>query len=203
MLLVRHGVTPTTGKLLPGRAPGLDLAEEGRAQASAVAEAIAAMEHPPVAVYASPMERTRQTAAPIARALGVRVRVVRELVECDVGDWTGARLRTVARTAHWRNVHAWPGGFRFPAGESFPEMACRAQDAVVRLAGSHRGQTIVAVSHADPIKAVVASASGTPLDLFQRFVISPCSVSAILYADDGPLVLCVNAESPPKGAVVS
>ena len=62
-----------------------------------------------------------------------------------------------------------------------------------RLAEVHRGATVVAVSHADPIKAAVAHALGTHLDLFQRIVISPCSVSAILHTPGGPVVLAVNS----------
>lgn len=203
VLLVRHGATPTTGKILPGRAPGLHLSEKGRAQAEEVARAIAGTGRPPTAVYASPLERTRETAGFIGRALGVRVRTRQELLECDTGDWTGSHLRRITRTRAWKTVHAWPSGFRFPGGESFSEMATRAEGAVVRLAEAHPGDSIVVVSHADPIKAVVASAAGAPLDLFQRFVISPCSVSAILYSTDGPHVLCVNAAGPPGKAELS
>jgi probable phosphoglycerate mutase len=191
--LVRHGRTPTTGALLPGRAAGLHLAEEGRAQAERAAERIAALPRPPVAVYASPLERTRQTAAPIARALGLRVRNEPGLLEADVGQWTGGRLRRLARTRAWSAVQRWPSGFRFPGGESFAEMSVRANEAVLGLVAAHPGQTVVAVSHADPIKAIVASAAGVPLDLFQRLVVSPCSVSAILYDPAGPRVLCVNS----------
>ncbi len=64
--LVRHGKTPSTGKVLPGRAPGLHLSEEGHAQARAAAERLAALPVAPVAVYASPLERTKETAAPIS-----------------------------------------------------------------------------------------------------------------------------------------
>ena len=86
-----------------------------------------------------------------------------------------------------------PSGFRFPGGESFTEMQTRICGAVDRLRAAHPGQTIVAVSHADPIKAAVAHAMGTHLDLFQRIVVSPCSVSAVLYGVDGPVVLAVNS----------
>lgn len=193
MLLVRHGKTPTTGSLLPGRAPGLELAEEGRAQAEVVAQRIAALPSKPAAVYASPLERTRQTAAPIARALGLRVRADRGLLECDVGEWTGAEIKRLAKTPEWSAVQGWPAGFRFPGGESFADMSRRVNEAVLRLVAAHPGQTVVAVSHADPIKAVVASAAGAPLDLFQRIVVSPCSVSAVAYGPLAPHVLCVNA----------
>lgn len=193
VLLVRHAKTPTTGAVLPGRSGGLRLADEGRSQAERVAERIAALPHPPTAVYASPLERTRETAAPIARALGLRVRGEPGLLEADVGDWTGARIRRLARTRAWAAVQRWPAGFRFPGGESFAEMSTRANEAVLGLVGAHRGETVVAVSHADVIKAVVAVAAGVPLDLFQRLVVSPCSVSAVLYRPSGPHVLCVNS----------
>jgi len=90
-------------------------------------------------------------------------------------------------------VQRWPAGFRFPGGESFAEMSVRAMNAVLGLVAEHPGQTIVAVSHADPIKAVVAAAAGVPLDLMQRLVVSPCSISAILFTAGGPVVLCVNS----------
>jgi probable phosphomutase (TIGR03848 family) len=193
VLLVRHGTTPTTGKKLPGRAPGLHLAEKGRLQADVAAERIGAMEKPPTAVYASPLERTRETAAPIASALGLRVRAAHGLIEADVGDWTEQSLAKVSKTKEWANVHRWPSGFRFPGGESFADMSVRSMDAVLGLVADHPGQTIVAVSHADPIKAIVAAAAGVPLDLMPRLVISPCSVSALLFTSGGPAVLCVNS----------
>jgi probable phosphoglycerate mutase len=193
VVLVRHGKTPTTGAVLPGRAPGLHLSEEGRQQADALGTQIAAARRRPSAVYASPMERTRETAAPIARALGLRVRTDRGLLECDVGTWTGAALRTVAKDPAWRAVQRWPSSFRFPHGESFAEMSNRISEALLNLVAAHRGETIVAVSHADPIKAALAAVAGIPLDLFQRLVVSPCSVSAIAYGDGGPQVLCMNA----------
>jgi probable phosphoglycerate mutase len=149
------------------------------------------------------MERARETAAPTARALGLRVRIDRGLVECDIGSWTGVSFKRVVKRPEWSDVHRWPSGFRFPKGESFAEMSERVNDAVLRLVRAHRGQTVVAVSHADPLKAVVASASGVPLDLFQRFVISPCSVSAVHFGPGGPQVLCVNSTGSLKEMVLS
>jgi probable phosphomutase (TIGR03848 family) len=193
VLLVRHGTTPTTGKVLPGRAPGLHLSPVGRAQADRVAAGIAALDPRPVAVYASPLERARETAAPIARALGVRVRTERGLVELDIGDWTGTSIKRAVRRGDWATVQRWPAGFAFPGGESFAELVARVSDAVTRLVGAHPGETVVAVSHADPIRALVATAAGVPLDLFQRLTVSTCSVSAVRYSPHGPRVLCVNA----------
>ncbi len=192
VLLVRHGQTPSTGRVLPGRRSGLHLSEQGRAQAAAAADRIAAIGSV-TAVYSSPLERTRQTAAPIARAVGARVRVHRSLNECDFGTWTGRELKALRKLPEWEHVQRYPSGFRFPGGESFAEMQQRIVGGIQHLVGRHPGQTIVVVSHADPIKAAVASAIGTPLDLFQRIAISPCSVSAILYEPGGPTVLSINS----------
>jgi probable phosphomutase (TIGR03848 family) len=192
VLFVRHGVTATTGKVLPGRARGLHLADAGRAQAEAVAERLAALKKV-AAVYASPLERTRETAAPIAARLGLKVTAERGLLECDFGEWTGEELKALFKRPEWATVQRYPSGFRFPAGESFREMSTRITDTVARLRARHPGETIIVVSHADPIKAAVADATGTPLDLFQRIVVSPCSVSAVAYTDGGPVVLTVNS----------
>jgi probable phosphomutase (TIGR03848 family) len=194
VLLVRHGQTPTTGAVLPGRAKGLHLADKGREQAEAVAERIAAL--PKIdAVYASPLERTKETAAPIGKARGLKVQLERGLLECDFGEWTGAKLKDLAKKPEWTTVQRYPSGFRFPGGESFAEMQTRICDALARLCQAHPGGTVVAVSHADPIKAAVAAAVGTHLDLFQRIVISPCSVTTIAYGAGGPMVLGVNSTS--------
>ena len=192
VLLVRHGATATTGSVLPGRAAGLHLSPAGQAQAEAAAARIGALADVR-AVYASPLERAQETAAPIARATGRRVRTVDGLNECDFGDWTGRKLADLRRLAAWRRVQGVPSGFRFPGGESFAEMQTRICDTLGELAARHRGGAVVAVSHADPIKAAVAQAVGTPLDLFQRIVISPCSVTVIAYSAGGPLVLAVNS----------
>ena len=206
VLLVRHGQTPTTGKVLPGRAPGLHLADAGIAQAETVAERIAALQDGKrtiAAVYASPLERTRETATPIAKAVGQRVRPVKGLLECEFGDWTGQELKKLSKLPEWRTVQRNPSGFRFPGGESFTEMQGRITGALDVMRRDHAGETVVAVSHADPIKAAVAHAMGTHLDLFQRIVVSPCSVSAILYTADGPIVLAVNSTGDLRALVPS
>ena len=203
ILLVRHGVTGTTGKVLPGRAPGLHLSSQGVAQAQRVAERLAELETAPHALYVSPLERTRETAAPIAAALHVHTKTDRGLLECDFGDWTGKTLASLRKKPEWRAVQHSPSTFRFPAGESFTEMQLRIWTTLERLASAHRGETIVIVSHADPIKAAVTYAQGVPLDLFQRTVISTCSISALILTGATPLVLSVNNTGSLKELIAS
>lgn len=192
VLLVRHGQTPTTGKVLPGRAPGLHLADAGREQAQHAAARIA--ELPRVdALYASPLERARETAAPIAAARRLRVHVERGLLECDFGDWTGRELTALSKLPEWQTVQRAPSTFTFPGGESFTAMQTRMVAAVDRIRAKHAGGVVVCVSHADPIKAIVAHALGTHIDLFQRIVISTCSITAIAYGMGTPVVLTVNS----------
>jgi probable phosphoglycerate mutase len=217
---VRHGTTPTTGRELPGRAPGLHLSDEGRRQADDVAARILALAQPPApagaaaangekprrglqiaAVYASPLERTRETAAPIAAALGRDVLVDEGLVELDIGDWTGMELKAAMKRPEWSTVQRYPSGFTFPGGESFLAMQTRVLAALDRIRAAHPGRAVVAVSHADPIRAVVAHAMGSHLDMFQRVVVSPCSLTAIVFGDHGPTVLTVNATGPATALV--
>jgi probable phosphoglycerate mutase len=196
ILLVRHGQTPTTGKVLPGRAKGLHLADEGRRQADIAAARIAELERVD-AVYSSPLERAKETAAPISRSRGLTTTIDRGLFECDFGDWTGAELKKLMKLPEWQTVQRAPSTFRFPGGESFTEMQTRMVSTLDRLRSAHPGGTIVCVSHADTIKAAVAHALGTHIDLFQRIVISPASITAITWGPGGPAVLAVNSTGRP------
>jgi probable phosphoglycerate mutase len=192
VLLVRHGRTPTTGSVLPGRAPGLHLSEDGKKEVAATAERIAALKAV-AAVYASPLERAHETAGIIASRRGLIVLTEPGLLECDIGDWTGWEISKAAKTPEWATVQRYPSGFRFPgASPSWrSRRACRPPSQPWWR--GHPGETVVAVSHADPIKTAVAHALGTPLDLFQRIMIATASISAIAYGRTGPAVLTVNS----------
>ncbi len=152
------------------------------------------------AIYASPLERTRQTAAPIGRALELPVSVERGLLECDFGSWTGRELKELYKLPEWQQVQRTPSQFRFPDGESFLEMQARTSAAIGRVVAAHPGEVVVCVSHADPIKMAVATAMGSHIDHFQRFGVSPCSITVIAYSAAGPNVLCVNSTEALPGA---
>lgn len=202
ILLVRHAANDWVGKRLAGWTPGVHLNEEGRRQAQALAERLARLpgEVHICALYSSPLERARETAQPIAERLGLEIQVIEELGEVRYGAWTGRELKELEKEDLWRVVQGWPSGARFPEGESLRAMQCRAVEAVEAIAERlDNKQAAVVVSHSDVIKAIVAHYLGLHLDLFQRIVISPASITAIGLTPGGPRVLCVNdtAHVPP------
>lgn len=191
IVLVRHGTTPTTGKVLPGRAVGLFLSPEGMTQAKEVAGSLAGVKDID-AIYASPLERAQQTAEPLGSLLKKDVVVNDLLLECDFGDWTGQELKDLYKLEQWNTVQKSPSTFRFPNGESFVEMASRMSKFVEFAQANHPGKIVVAYSHADPIKTLLCNALGMHLDMFQRLMVATCSVSAISYSSSGPVVLGSN-----------
>jgi probable phosphomutase (TIGR03848 family) len=192
LFLIRHGLTDQTGKRLYGWAPGVHLSERGRAQADDLAERMTGVRVG--AVYSSPLERCRETAAPLASAAGVRVLVRRDLGEVDYGDWTGRPLAQLARTKLWRSVQRSPSQVTFPNGESFLHVQERALRAVHEIARAHPRGRAALVSHGDVVRLLISHLSGAHLDEFQRIVIDPGSVSVVAIGRDGgtPRILRVN-----------
>ena len=191
ILLVRHATTAATGKRLGGWTPGVHLDEPGRAQAEATAQRLADV--PLAAVYASPLERTQETAKTVAKLHGLRVRTRREIGEVDYGDWTDQPLGQLRRRKLWSVIQTTPSRVTFPGGESIRGAQTRAVEAIEQLALDHGDDTIACVSHADVIKAVVAHFCGMPLDTFQRIHIAPASVTTLHLAEGAPpAVLQVN-----------
>lgn len=197
VLLVRHATTPTTGKVLYGRSPGVHLSDEGVRQAHGTAAWIG--ERKVHAVYASPLERATETAAPIAAAAKREVETVDGLLEIDFGAWTDRSLAQLRRRKDWAQVQRQPSRWRFPDGESFAEAQLRLVTAVEALAARHTDkQTIVCVSHADSIALLAAWFLGAPIDGFQRIRIAPASVTEVVLARGRtPYVVRVNHQTTP------
>ncbi|RME42799.1 MAG: MSMEG_4193 family putative phosphomutase [Caldilineae bacterium] len=194
LLLVRHGENDWVGKnRLAGWTAGVHLNKTGRKQAQATGRWLAKYGPRVDAIYASPLERTRETADLIARRLNLPVQPCEAIGEVEYGDWTGKRIKKLAKHPHWGVVQFYPSNAHFPAGESLYHMQTRAVHQVNELVARHKGQTILLVSHADVIKSVVAHYLGLHLDLFQRIVISPASITTIVFTFMRPLVQTVNS----------
>lgn len=217
VLLVRHGLTPTTGKALTGWLPGISLDDRGQGQAAALAARLAQV--PLAAIVSSPLERCVETATAIAGgqaasgqaasgqagsgqvanaerdADAMAVQIDDRLGECKYGDWTGQPLRRLARDPLWRVVQSHPSAVRFPGpdGESMMAMQQRAV-AAIREWNEKLGKDVsyLVCSHGDVIKAILADALGMHLDMSQRIQVDPCSLSVIRYSTLRPFVLRMN-----------
>jgi len=196
VLLIRHGLTATTGQVLTGWTPGVSLDDRGRAQATALAARLAPL--PLAAIVSSPLERCRQTAEFIAAACNGHPVAVTEdprMGECRYGDWTGKPLAELEKDPLWPVVQAHPSAVTFPGpeGESMLQMQHRAVSAV-REWNSRLGKdaTYLVCSHGDVIKAIVADSLGLHLDQYQRIQADPCSLTVIRYTPLRPFLLRMN-----------
>jgi probable phosphomutase (TIGR03848 family) len=199
LLLVRHGLTDATGKHLSGRTRGIHLSDAGRAQADGLVARLADVSVK--AFYSSPLERCVETAGPAARSRRLDVRVEPRLIEVDYGRWTGRSMGQLVHTKLWKQVQASPSAIRFPGGETLREVQLRTVDALDEIAARHPRTVVAAVAHADVIRLAVAHYTGVHLDLFQRLIVSPVSVSAILLGDRIPRVLRLNDTGSLKDLV--
>jgi broad specificity phosphatase PhoE len=189
-LLIRHGAHTLGGETLAGRAPGVCLSPSGREQARRMAERVARL--PVAALYASPADRTRETAAFLAGRLGLQMEVREGLNEIDFGEWTGRPLAELRQREDFRRWNTFRGGSPVPGGEPMPAVQARVVGELLRLRERHPDSCIALVSHGDVIKAALAWALGVPLDLLMRIEIGLASVSGVRLGDYGPWVLCVN-----------
>ena len=207
VLLVRHGLTDANASgVLAGWTPGVHLAERGKEQAMALAERLAKV--PVAGIVSSPLERCQETAAALVGGRDIQVDTDERLGECHYGDWTGQELKKLVKDPLWKVVQAHPSAAVFPGGESLRDTQARAVAAVREHNAKWSGDaTWIAVSHGDVIKAILADALGMHLDLFQRIVADPCSVSVVRYTELRPFVVRMNDTGgavddllPPKSA---
>ncbi len=191
LLLVRHAHTEAIGRFIAGRMPGIPLSEEGRRQARELAERLAPV--PLAAVYTSPLDRARETAAALAAGRDIPVRVVPGLTEIDYGRWTGLAFRALRTTAEWQVFNWRRSAAIIPGGETMADAQVRMVAALEGIALRGGEAPVAAVSHADVIKAAVCHYAGISVDLVPRMSVDPASVTALAFDDGGPRLLCLNA----------
>jgi probable phosphoglycerate mutase len=191
-LLIRHGETDYNKKmLLPGRLPEVHLNKKGRQQAQSLAEKLGAA--PIQAIYSSPLERTVETAEPLAKAMKLEVILTPGLLETDCGEWQGQSVKKLRHQKIWQSVMLHPSLFHFPGGESIAECQQRMVQVFECLRLQHSPQDLVACfSHSDPIKQVISYYLGLSLDNFQRLNINTGSVTALQISENGSRLLMMN-----------
>jgi len=195
--LIRHAERTGDQGALAGRLPGFRLSTPGQAQAERLARFLA---HEPIAhVFASPLERTRETAAPLARALGLVVQDLAGIGEVDAGEWTGKAFRELdAGDARWRKFNALRATTPIPGGESAVAVQARFVGEMMRLREKFPEDGIALVSHADPIKIALATVLGAPLDFYDRIEVGVASASVVEWGDWGAKVMRMNVTVPEE-----
>ncbi len=192
--LVRHAAHGLLGRTLTGRMPGVSLSPEGRAQAERLAARLAG--EPIRAVLTSPLERARETAEPIAAALGLEPRVEPALNEIDFGEWTGRSFDALEDDPAWRRWNAARGLARPPGGEAMLAVQERMRDLLEGLAARHPGERVALVSHCDVIRAALLHVLGLGLDRYDRIAVDPASVSTVEIGAWDARVLSINEACP-------
>jgi broad specificity phosphatase PhoE len=192
-LLIRHGVTAITGSVISGRLPGYSLTPQGHCQAEAICASLATM--PIRAIYSSPLERTLETAAPLAAKLGLEVQISQPFIEIDYGTWSGTAISDLLKSPEWVAFNRCRSSSRPPGGESILDIQHRTSTELERLCALHRDQTVAIFSHGDPIRAVLMHSLGMSCDLLHRLQVDPASISIVQVTEWGPMVTAINRQA--------
>jgi len=196
VILVRHGENDWVKKnRLAGWIEGVHLNENGRSQAKDAAKRLSKL--PITALYSSPVTRCIETAEYLAKSQKLKIMELEDVGEVRYGEWEGKKIKKLAAKPEWHAVQHFPSRFQFPEGEALREVQFRAIQALETLSARHGQEMIAVVSHADLIKLVLAHYLGVHIDLFQRIVISPASVSVLALQPNGSVqVVRVNDTGP-------
>ncbi|MFW5855431.1 MAG: histidine phosphatase family protein [Thermodesulfobacteriota bacterium] len=188
-LLIRHGAVDTVD-ILGGRSPGIHLSPTGRRQAEALPERLAGLNID--AIYASPLERTRETAEPLAAKHGLEIQIFEDALEFDIGGWTGKTFAELEDDPLWRRFNRFRSETPAPDGESMAEVQARFAKGLHRLQQEHPGRMVAVFSHQDVIRAALCLYLGMPLDLFSRLAVDHASVSMVSVHDAGAEIIRIN-----------
>ena len=184
ILLIRHGETEWNRReVFRGRAD-VPLSARGREQARLLGEALKGSEVQ--AVYSSPLSRARQTARPLAEALGIEVQTDERLVDMSFGRWE-SRPRAEIENEDPALYRAWltePQEFRAPDGESLADVIARVWPAMGEIAARHRGGRAAIVTHRVVCKVLLCSALGAGEAAFWRVRVDTASISIFDASDD-------------------
>ena len=187
---LRHGEHGLLGRVLAGRMPGVGMTERGRAEIASQAERLAAEKI--AAIYASPLQRTRETAEIVAARLGLPIEFRDDLIELDFGEWTGATFDSIRADPRWQAWSTQRSLATIPGGESMRAVQQRVVAAVIELNERHLHETVVLVSHGDVIRSALVYALGMPLDFYNRIEIAQGSISTIRLDASGIRILALN-----------
>lgn len=188
--LLRHGEHNVQGKICAGRMPGVVLSEHGRGEVEGAARRLADLDIS--AIYASPLERTRETADIVSRRLSLPVTILDDLAELDFGEWTGKTFDEVRKDPRWPMWASHRSLSCIPGGETMREVQRRVVEAIMEMREQHPDEAVVVVSHGDVIRAALVFALGMPLDFYGRIEVATASLSTLRIDANGIRVIAIN-----------
>jgi broad specificity phosphatase PhoE len=191
ILLIRHGDTDLSGRVVYGRMPGVHLNEQGRAQAEAAGLAIRER-YRLNQVISSPMERAVETAKFIAEPQNLGISIEEAFNELDVGEWLGKRVEELQTLPEWTQYNRVRSLYSPLGGEALIDVQQRSWNALGKIVREHAEDTVAVVTHGDVIRSLLLLFIGAPLDHVLRLEVAPGSVSEILFGPGEPLVRRVN-----------
>jgi broad specificity phosphatase PhoE len=189
--LARHGDNEFVMRgAIAGRLPNVQLNETGRTQAERLAALLAqsGAQH----LFSSPLLRCMETAAPIAKRLGIEIQAVDELLELDFGDWTGRLFSELEPLEHWRRYNLARSITRIPGGELMLEVQSRVVALFQKIQSQYPNDAVCIVSHGDVLRAAVMYYLGIPLDFVHRLRLDVGSLSIISLLPDGVEIESMN-----------
>jgi broad specificity phosphatase PhoE len=195
--LIRHGEHDIIGHAVAGRTPGISLNVRGRAQAEAIGAALG--DRPVVAIIATPLERTQETAAPLAKRRGMPVCIEPALIDIDFGDWTMIPFDRLHHDPRWPMFNRFRSGAAIPGGETMAAVQARAVGALLRLRREFPAGDVAIFCHGDVIKSLIMHFLGVALDFVHRIEISPGSRSTLLLEDESAKLLALNLPASAPG----
>jgi probable phosphoglycerate mutase len=175
---------------MAGRMPGVHLSDQGKAEAERTAERLNVI--PFAAIYASPLERTQETAEPLARRQNLNIHVSDALNEVNFGQWTGMNFDLLHNNDQWKLWNASRSCSRPPGGEMLVEIQARMVDKIEVLREAYVDKHVALFTHSDTIRASLAFYLGIPVDMCVRIAVDPASVSVLRFYGTKPEVARVN-----------
>lgn len=188
-LCIRHGKCEPIGKYIAGRMSGIQLNNEGRKEVAILAQRLKDIDIEKV--YSSPLERACETSDIICKAHNLDYEIQDQLNEIDYGDWSGKTFKELKLIPEWNLYNQLKSTFQVPNGEMLIDIEQRISTFTEKMRRIHKG-VVVLVSHAEPIKCLIAHYLGISLDLIGRIEIDPASVSVLVLEDDIAHITCCN-----------
>lgn len=203
VILIRHAHTDVTGVVLSGRLPGVALTPQGRAEAAALPARVTDYAPTLDALYVSPLERTMETAAALARAFSLVPRQCDGINEMDFGRWTGRHFTDLDEEPDWHTFNTCRREAVVPGGETAPQLQARVLTTLAAIVDAHRGGSVAVVTHAEVVRVAALHYAGLSLDDYWRFAIAPASITVVRFADNPELLVVDDREWTIKSVATS